>query len=210
MAASGRLRRIPAAFLREGSVVFNDIDRNLMPWQIIGAWILALAAGAFMVFVTLPHIDEVTGGLQVLSLHWGGFDHDEVHELAEALGGEGILYYAANHIIAELVFAIGAFLALTLTFLWVTRSGQQYALHLPESLRLAPVGVAVAALFCHIISAFGQWGILASETPANGIVELTSTTTAVMLIAYVAAAAAVLVTLVLAVLRGMGSQPAHA
>ncbi|MCW5695297.1 MAG: hypothetical protein KIS96_01045 [Bauldia sp.] len=191
-------------------MIFSDIERNLMPWQLVGAWVVVIAAAAFMAFGTIPHIDDVTGGLQVLSLHWNGFDHDEVHALAEALGEEGLLYYAVNQVIAELVFAIAAFLALTITFLWVTRPGEKFALPLPEALRLAPLGTAVAALFCHVVTAFAQWGVLASEEPASGVVELASTTVAIMQIAYIATAAAVLITVVFAILRGLGSQPAHA
>ncbi len=203
-------------------MIFDRIDRGLMPWHVVAFVIIAVVLGGILAFVTGPHLsDAIAAGHatevaadpalgaeppMLLEMYYVGFEEHEVTEVLAALGEDGQSYYATSHLIADLFFVPALFLALTSVFLWLSRPGRRFAVPLPEGVRLVVVALAGAGFAADWIENICLWVILGAEDPSSGLIALAGTVTSVKWLAYSAAGAAVLATIILALIRGVSSQ----
>ena len=190
--------------------MFADIDRGVTPLHVIGAIIIALALYAFLWFIAGPRLDELTGGVLPFDVRLTGYTQEEAVAVLAALGEEGSRYYLGTVMIVDIFFPAFMFLATASLFLWLTRPGQRFSAPLPEGMRLA---VLVLALFAFLL----DWGenivvflmLMGDGHPSGTLVNLGSTFTYLKTIAYILSFAALVITAVLAVIRGFTAQPAR-
>ena len=191
--------------------MFAELDRELTPWHVVGALLVALALGSFLGFVSLPRLSEYTGGIDVFDPRMAGYTHDDAVAILQALGADGKAYYRGTHLLLDVFFPPAWFLATVFVFLWFTRPGARFAVPLQEDLRLI---VVIVALFGLLL----DWGenavvftmLMGDGEPSTSLVGLGSLFTYLKSIAYIVAAAAVVVTVILAVIRGLASRSAAA
>ena len=207
------------------TVVLERYDNRIGIGQVIVFLVIAVALGAYLAFVTGPHLREAIDAgvativetpaegaavveeeraVMLLDMHYLGLHGEDVDALKAALTDDDQSYYTGNHLVADLFFAPAFFLAFASLFIFLTGPGRRFAIPLPEGLRLVVLSFGLAALVADVGENICLWIIMGSENPANGIVYLGLTLTGIKWLAYTAAVAALLATLVLAILRGLG------
>ena len=195
------------------SGVFERFDRSLMAWHVIVFVLIAVGLGAYLLLVTAPELRELSS-VAILDMHYAGFHPEDVEHLLhspEGLTEAGQSYYATSHLIVDLFFGPALFLAISSLFLWLSRPGRQYAVPLPEGVRLVVVSLALAGAIADVIENIAIWVILGSDVAPSGIVYLGGTLTGVKFLAYSGALAALAATIILALIRGVSRQePARA
>lgn len=220
------------------TVVLERYDNRISIGHVIVFLVIAVALGAYLAFVTGPHLREaIEAGeatiietpaegaaaldeehaeeehaVTLLDMRYLGYHDEDVVNLKAALGDEDESYYTGNHMVADLFFAPAFFLAFSSLFIFLTKPGRRFAIPLPEGVRLVVLSIGLTAFVADVGENICLWIIMGSEDPANGILFLGTTLTGVKWLAYTAAAAAIVATLILAVLRGMsgGSNSAPA
>ncbi|MCW5715587.1 MAG: hypothetical protein KIT43_13840 [Bauldia sp.] len=211
------------------TVVLERYDNRISIGHVIVFLVIAVALGAYLAFVTGPHLREAIDagvativetpaegaaaieegveeerGVTLLDMRFTGFEHEDVDNLKAALTDEDVSYYTGNHLVADLFFAPAFFLAFSCLFIFLTKPGRRFAVPLPEGVRLVVLSLGLAAFVADVGENICLWIIMGSEDPANGLLFLGATLTGIKWLAYSAAAAAILATVVLAVLRGLG------
>jgi hypothetical protein len=194
--------------------VFERFDRGLMAWHVIVFVLIALGLGAYILLVTVPHLGDISS-VTLLDMHYAGFHPEDVEHLLHGADGalteDGQSYYATSHLIVDLFFGPALFLAISSLFLWLSRPGRQYAVPLPEGVRLVVVSLALAGAIADVIENIAIWVILANDVAPSGVVYLGGTLTGVKFLAYSGALAALAATIILALIRGVSRQePARA
>lgn len=219
-------------------MVFERTDRGLKAWQVIFFLVIAIALGAFLFFVTTPHLNDILeaqyaaaeqtgegavaaegaaaaaadeeaieeeGPLALLDMHYLGYHADEVSEVRAALiEGDGLSYYNSTHLVADLFFAVFFFFGISSLFLFLSNPNRRFSLPLPEGVRLVVVAAAFTGAVADVIENIVLWIIINSDSPASSLVYLGSTMTGIKWLGYTVAVAGTIITLVLAVLRGIG------
>ncbi|MHA1559712.1 MAG: hypothetical protein ACTSWI_03460 [Alphaproteobacteria bacterium] len=187
-------------------MVFDRIDRGLKPWHVIAVVVIALGLGAIVGLATGPHIRDLTG-LEPFGFRFNGYDFEEAVALLTALGSEGRSYYSGSHLIADTFFAPFLFLAVSSLFLWLTRPGQRFAVPLHENIRLIIIALAFVAFGMDILENVALWVVVGSGVePAAGVVAGADLFSGVKWLAMAGALAGLLATIIIAVIRGAGSQ----
>jgi hypothetical protein len=193
--------------------VFERYDRGLMAWHVIVFVLIAVGLGAYLLLVTAPELRDLSS-VPILDMHYAGFHPEDVEHLLhspEGLNAAGQSYYGSSHLIVDLFFGPALFLAISSLFLFLSRPGRQYAVPLPEGVRLVVVALALAGAVADVLENIAIWVILANDVPPRGVVYLGGTLTGVKFLAYSGALAALAATVILALIRGVSRQePARA
>jgi hypothetical protein len=210
-------------------MVLERYDNRVSIGHVIVFLVIAVALGAYLAFVTGPHLREAieageatiietpaegaaaleadaeeAHAVTLLDMRYLGYHAEDVDALKTVLTDEDESYYTGNHLVADLFFAPAFFLAFSTLFIFLTKPGRRFSVPLPEGVRLVVLSLGLTAFVADVGENICLWLIMGSEDPANGILFLGTTLTGVKWLAYSAAAAAILATIVLAVLRGLG------
>lgn len=214
-------------------MVLERYDNRISIGHVIVFLVIAVALGAYLAFVTGPHLreaieageativetpaegaaalaadaehaEEEDEAIRLLDMRYLGYEHEDVDALKGVLSDEDQSYYTGNHMVADLFFAPAFFLAFSTLFIFLTKPGRRFSVPLPEGVRLVVLSIGLIAFVADVLENISLWIIMGSEHPANGILFAGTTLTGVKWLAYSAAAAAILATIVLAILRGLG------
>lgn len=74
--------------------------------MVAAALVAALGVYCTMLFVTLPHLTVLSGGMRVFDMMPAGYDKTLAHELLSALGQSGRAYYLTRQIPVDMVYPL--------------------------------------------------------------------------------------------------------
>lgn len=184
--------------------MFRRIDHTLSSWHVAALWLLAAAVMAFLVLVSLPELDRISGGVQIFDMRMTGYAVGDATAILAALGDHGRRYYRSVQLLGDLFLPPLLFLAQASLFLRLTRPGGRFALPLSENIRVAVVGTA-------LVGFLADWGenaailamLLGPDPPSAVLVGLGSTLTTLKAGGLTLSLAALVVTIVLAAMRSL-------
>jgi hypothetical protein len=114
---------------------------------VIGALVVNLALGAFMVFGTLARLSDFAEGLEPFDLRPGGYSIGEARTLIALLGEEGRRYYLSVHQWVANLYPLTFLVSRCLLLWWLTADGRLVAgrirLRWRYALLLLPLAEAV-------------------------------------------------------------------
>ena len=113
---------------------------------VVALLVLSVALWAVLSFVTVPHLQQLAGGLAPFDARLRGYGYEEARALLLALGVEGRAYYLSPELVLDTIFPplYAAFGVLALW--WLTMPGRLRDGAVPIALRVTLVAFPVAEL----------------------------------------------------------------
>ena len=113
---------------------------------VVALLVLSIALWAVLSFVTVPHLQQLAGGLPPFDARLRGYGYEEARALLLALGVEGRAYYLSPELVLDAIFPplYAAFGVLALW--WLTMPGRLRDGAVPMALRVTLVAFPVAEL----------------------------------------------------------------
>lgn len=141
------------------------------------AWVAAL--DLYLLLVTAPHLQSLSGGKTMFDLRIGGYSHQQALAYLAALGAEGRAYYLARHIPVDVLLAVVEAAAIGLIVLLCTRPDGAYTLRLKTPARLLLLALPAVQCFCDLAENALIAAMLMQATGAGaGLVRAASSFTA--------------------------------
>ena len=111
---------------------------------VVALLVLSIALWAVLSFVTVPHLQQLAGGLPPFDARLRGYGYEEARALLLALGVEGRAYYLSPELVLDAIFPplYAAFGVLALW--WLTMPGRLRDGAVPMALRVTLVAFPVA------------------------------------------------------------------